>query len=69
MPLQEKVPVIVEEHTKCKCDCIKRESDCKTNQIYIKSQCKCECTNADDRKKCLAVHINHFFHVNSIFNF
>lgn len=53
MPLKEKVPVVVEEHTKCKCDCRIKENDCKRNQIYIKSQCKCECTNVDDHNKCL----------------
>lgn len=56
MPLKEKVPVVVEEHTKCKCDCRIKEKDCKRNQIYVKSQCKCECTNVDDHNKCLAVH-------------
>lgn len=56
MPLKEKVPVVVEEHTKCKCDCRVKEGDCKRNQIYIKSQCKCECTNFDDHSKCLAVN-------------
>ncbi|KAJ6639119.1 Vascular endothelial growth factor A, partial [Pseudolycoriella hygida] len=53
MPLKEKVPVVVEEHTKCKCDCIVKEQDCKTHQIYLPSQCKCECVNVDDRNKCL----------------
>lgn len=58
MPLKEKVPVVVEEHTKCKCDCRIKEGDCKRNQVYIKSQCKCECTNVDDHNKCLAVSRN-----------
>lgn len=57
MPLKEKVPVVVEEHTKCKCDCRIKEGDCKRNQVYIKSQCKCECTNVDDHNKCLAVRV------------
>lgn len=55
MPLKEKVPVVVEEHTKCKCDCRIKQKDCKLNQVYIESQCKCECTNVDDHNKCLSV--------------
>lgn len=55
MSLKEKVPVVVEEHVKCKCDCRIKEKDCKRNQIYMKSACKCECTNFDDHNKCLGV--------------
>lgn len=63
MPLKEKVPVIVEEHTKCKCDCRIKEHDCKRNQVYVKSQCKCECTNVDDYNKCLSVMVIAYFYI------
>lgn len=47
--------VFVEEHTKCKCDCRKKESECTKFQRYDKSQCMCNCINLEDQNKCLAV--------------
>ncbi|XP_031627659.1 uncharacterized protein LOC116343618 [Contarinia nasturtii] len=54
MKFLNKEIVEVEEHTKCKCDCRKKESDCKKNQRYNKSQCLCYCINIEDKNKCLA---------------
>lgn len=45
--------VFVDEHTKCKCDCRKKESDCTKFQRYDKSQCMCNCVNLEDKNKCL----------------
>lgn len=53
---RNKEVVIVEEHTKCKCDCRKKESDCNSRQRYDKRQCSCTCINTDDINKCLSVN-------------
>lgn len=45
--------VKVEEHLKCKCDCIVKAKDCNRFQTYIKEQCGCVCSNNDEKKKCL----------------
>lgn len=50
-----KVPVIVEEHTKCNCKCVTQAKDCNQFQKYNPSQCKCVCNNPDDKIKCLNV--------------
>lgn len=62
-PLRNKgfVPVIVEEHTKCRCECVVKDTDCNALQKYNKSQCSCMCSNTDDRKKCLDVCRFSFF--------
>lgn len=49
----EKQIVQVERHTKCKCDCKIKESDCNLLQIYNKNSCRCFCRNRDEEKKCL----------------
>ncbi|XP_039961229.1 uncharacterized protein LOC120775227 isoform X1 [Bactrocera tryoni] len=57
MRLRGKDIVVVEQHTKCKCDCrIKAEvgsRDCKQYQRYRPDKCSCECTNDDALQKCL----------------
>ncbi|GAB0095765.1 hypothetical protein DMENIID0001_111860 [Sergentomyia squamirostris] len=53
MMLKEKIPVIVEQHTKCKCGCAVKEEHCNRNQKYESNQCKCICTNLEDQSKCL----------------
>lgn len=52
--------VEVEEHTKCKCDCKTKASDCNQFQRYEKAQCLCKCINTEDKNKCLAVRIVFF---------
>lgn len=49
--------MIVEEHTRCKCDCRIKEQDCNRFQRYDKSQCKCYCQNVDEQHKCLQVSL------------
>ncbi|KYB27935.1 hypothetical protein TcasGA2_TC007448 [Tribolium castaneum] len=44
--------ILVEKHTKCKCDCKVRAEDCNRFQEYRKSECRCACTNYDEEKKC-----------------
>ncbi|XP_036221574.2 uncharacterized protein Pvf1 isoform X1 [Bactrocera oleae] len=57
MRIRGKDIVVVEQHTKCKCDCrIKAEvgsRDCKQYQRYRADKCSCECTNDDALQKCL----------------
>ncbi|XP_044748870.1 uncharacterized protein LOC123309709 [Coccinella septempunctata] len=44
--------VVLEKHTKCKCDCKVKPEDCNRFQVYKKSECRCACTNTDEEKKC-----------------
>lgn len=44
--------VVLEKHTKCKCDCKVRPEDCNIYQVYKKPECRCACTNTDEEKKC-----------------
>uniref|UniRef100_A0A6B2EIR1 Putative vascular endothelial growth factor a-a-like protein n=1 Tax=Phlebotomus kandelakii TaxID=1109342 RepID=A0A6B2EIR1_9DIPT len=53
MQLVERVPIIVDQHTKCRCGCAVQEEHCNRFQRYEKSQCKCICTNLEDQSKCL----------------
>ncbi|XP_055682725.1 platelet-derived growth factor subunit A isoform X2 [Lutzomyia longipalpis] len=53
MQLVERVPIIVEQHTKCRCACAVKEEHCNRFQRYEASQCKCVCTNLEDQSKCL----------------
>ncbi|XP_059609483.1 platelet-derived growth factor subunit A isoform X1 [Phlebotomus argentipes] len=53
MQLVERVPIIVEQHTKCRCNCAVKEEHCNRFQRYESSQCKCVCTNLEDQSKCL----------------
>ncbi|XP_004535321.1 uncharacterized protein LOC101448652 isoform X2 [Ceratitis capitata] len=46
--------VVVEQHTKCKCDCRIKAKDCNSYQIYRPEKCNCECTNEDALQKCLS---------------
>lgn len=57
MKLLNKELVEVEEHTRCKCDCRKKESDCTRFQRYNKAQCMCICINIEDKNKCLGVSV------------
>ncbi|RZC32937.1 vascular endothelial growth factor A-A-like, partial [Asbolus verrucosus] len=52
LKLVGKEVVLVEKHTKCKCDCRVRPEDCNKFQEYKKSECRCACTNYDEEKKC-----------------
>ncbi|KAK7790659.1 hypothetical protein R5R35_006549 [Gryllus longicercus] len=44
--------VPLERHTKCKCDCIKKETDCNKLQEFHKNDCECVCINVDEQQKC-----------------
>ncbi|XP_053950848.1 uncharacterized protein LOC128858510 isoform X2 [Anastrepha ludens] len=46
--------VVVEQHTKCQCDCRIKAEDCNSYQIYRRDMCSCVCTNEDALQKCLA---------------
>ncbi|XP_050434472.1 vascular endothelial growth factor A-A-like isoform X2 [Adelges cooleyi] len=50
--VKEKKTVTVEQHNKCKCDCIVKEKDCSSSQTYRPNECRCECTNHEDQTKC-----------------
>lgn len=52
-----KLPVPIQEHTKCKCDCRVKSEDCTKLQQYDQTQCRCNCVNMDDRAKCYAVSL------------
>ncbi|XP_011868054.1 PREDICTED: balbiani ring protein 3-like isoform X2 [Vollenhovia emeryi] len=43
--------VLLEEHTKCKCQCSVKESDCNVHQIYSEDNCACECKNTRECDK------------------
>ncbi|PSN35921.1 hypothetical protein C0J52_07155 [Blattella germanica] len=45
--------VTVEQHTKCKCDCRVKETDCNSLQEYNKAECRCICMNVDEEQKCI----------------
>ncbi|XP_035791162.1 uncharacterized protein LOC118466215 isoform X2 [Anopheles albimanus] len=45
--------VPTEEHVKCKCLCRVRESHCNELQVYNPNNCRCECTNREDRNRCV----------------
>ncbi|KAG8235591.1 hypothetical protein J437_LFUL016190 [Ladona fulva] len=47
---KELVPI--EQHLKCKCDCIMKEKDCNDFQEYRAKECQCVCLNVDDEEKC-----------------
>lgn len=61
MKLLNKELVEVEEHSRCKCDCRKKESDCTKFQRYNRAQCMCICINIEDKNKCLAVSFHSVF--------
>ncbi|XP_076252795.1 uncharacterized protein LOC143191506 isoform X2 [Rhynchophorus ferrugineus] len=44
--------VLVEKHTKCRCNCKVKAEDCNTYQEYIEQECRCSCKNIDEEKKC-----------------
>uniref|UniRef100_A0A8D8PHH4 Vascular endothelial growth factor A n=1 Tax=Culex pipiens TaxID=7175 RepID=A0A8D8PHH4_CULPI len=44
---------LVEEHVSCQCQCRVREEHCNHLQRYNAPNCRCECTNPDDRTRCL----------------
>ncbi|KAL6259194.1 hypothetical protein P5V15_009113 [Pogonomyrmex californicus] len=41
--------VLLEEHTKCKCQCSVKKHHCNINQVYSEDNCACECMN---KKEC-----------------
>ncbi|XP_052900189.1 uncharacterized protein LOC128306654 isoform X2 [Anopheles moucheti] len=45
--------VPVEEHVRCKCQCRVKEWHCTDKQVYNPNNCRCECTNKEDRNRCL----------------
>ncbi|XP_076176994.1 PDGF- and VEGF-related factor 1 isoform X2 [Ptiloglossa arizonensis] len=45
--------VLVEEHTKCKCDCKIKAENCTEKQSYVEDDCRCECNNVDEASKCV----------------
>ncbi|XP_049298827.1 uncharacterized protein LOC125771775 isoform X4 [Anopheles funestus] len=45
--------VPVEEHVRCKCQCRVKEWHCTERQVYNPNNCRCECTNKEDRNRCL----------------
>ncbi|XP_066147010.1 uncharacterized protein [Euwallacea fornicatus] len=46
------VPIVVEKHTKCKCQCKIKKADCSNYQEYKESECRCICKNSDEERKC-----------------
>ncbi|XP_050544863.1 platelet-derived growth factor subunit A-like [Daktulosphaira vitifoliae] len=46
--------ITVEQHLKCKCDCIVKEKDCNHLQVYHPNECRCVCSNDEDQDKCNA---------------
>lgn len=44
---------LVEEHVSCACQCRVKEEHCNHLQRYNAPNCRCECTNPDDRTRCL----------------
>lgn len=52
---KEKKIITVEQHVKCKCDCIIKEKDCKSSQMYDARECQCVCNDSgeecDEEKK------------------
>nr|XP_018896130.1 PREDICTED: uncharacterized protein LOC109029884 isoform X1 [Bemisia tabaci] len=52
MVYKGKEVIIVEKHTKCKCDCTVKASDCNPLQVYEKNECRCKCANTEKQKKC-----------------
>jgi len=48
---KEKKIVTVEQHVKCKCDCVVKEQDCKAPQVYNVNECQCVC-DSEDQEKC-----------------
>ncbi|CAH1174190.1 unnamed protein product [Phaedon cochleariae] len=44
--------ILVEKHTKCKCDCIVKEENCNKYQEYRPAECRCTCKNVDEEEKC-----------------
>ncbi|XP_027851555.1 vascular endothelial growth factor A-like [Aphis gossypii] len=49
---KEKRIITVEQHVKCKCDCIVKEKDCKPSQMYSTRECRCVCNNSEEEQKC-----------------
>ncbi|XP_025201496.1 vascular endothelial growth factor A-like [Melanaphis sacchari] len=49
---KEKKIITVEQHEKCKCDCIIKEKDCKPSQRYNAKECQCICNNLDEEEEC-----------------
>ncbi|XP_050434463.1 vascular endothelial growth factor C-like [Adelges cooleyi] len=48
--------ITVEQHLKCKCDCIVKEQDCNHLQKYHPNECRCVCSNEEDQEKCNEEH-------------
>lgn len=44
--------VSVDQHLKCKCDCVIEKENCAPSQVYNPDECRCKCTNEEDRYKC-----------------
>lgn len=53
----ETVPIIVKEHTACRCECKVREEHCSGLQEYDADECACLCRNTADLDKCERVRI------------
>uniref|UniRef100_A0A2S2NK92 Platelet-derived growth factor subunit B n=1 Tax=Schizaphis graminum TaxID=13262 RepID=A0A2S2NK92_SCHGA len=45
---KEKKIITIEQHVKCKCDCIIKEKDCKPSQMYNARECQCVCNNLEE---------------------
>ncbi|NP_001280425.1 uncharacterized protein LOC100568518 precursor [Acyrthosiphon pisum] len=45
---KEKKIITVEQHVKCKCDCVVKEKDCKPSQVYDARDCRCFCNNSEE---------------------
>ncbi|XP_071452503.1 uncharacterized protein [Hetaerina americana] len=44
--------VPIEQHLKCKCNCVVKKEDCNKFQEYRDRECRCVCVNYDDEDKC-----------------
>lgn len=50
-----RVPFVVQEDTKCDCECKLRAEHCNSLQIYDETECACVCRNTDEYDKCIVV--------------
>lgn len=46
----------IDKHLSCDCQCRVKESDCRSNQIYLPNECRCECKNHEEAAKCVGMN-------------
>jgi len=45
--------VSIDQHLKCKCECIIKQENCNSLQNYYHDECRCVCSNEEDHDKCI----------------